>query len=196
MEQSMRQEIILSGAGGQGLILAGAILAEAAGVFEGKEVVQTQSYGIQARGGASQSTVIVSDRAIKFPEVLTPDILLCLSQEAYERYTPCLREGGLLIVDQDLVNTEGVRTDVRVMAFPFTAEAEKMGRRIAANVFALGALAVITGVVKPESLAKAIPARLPERNLAIALEALDGGLKLASSLSRWEGAGGRKALPQ
>jgi 2-oxoglutarate ferredoxin oxidoreductase subunit gamma len=81
----MRQEIILSGAGGQGLIVAGAILAEAAGVHEAREVVQSQSYGIQARGGASQSTVIISDGPINFPEVLTPDILLCLSQEAYAR---------------------------------------------------------------------------------------------------------------
>lgn len=183
----MRREIILSGAGGQGLILAGAILAEAAGVFEGKDVVQTQSYGIQARGGASQSTVIISNRRIKFPEVLTPDILLCLSQEAYERYMPSLREGGLLIVDQDLVNPKGSRTDVRVMAFPFTAEAERMNRRIAANLVALGALSVVTGVVKPESLARSTSSRLPERNLATALEALNTGVKMAET---------REALPQ
>lgn len=178
----MKEEIILSGAGGQGLILAGAILAEAAGVFEGREVVQTQSYGIQARGGASQSTVIISDRPIKFPEVLTPGILLCLSQEAYERYSPNLREGGCLIVDQDLVNTEGIRADIEVAAFPFTAEAEKMGRRIVANVVALGALAAVTGVVKPESLAQAIPSRLPERNVSMALDALGIGVKLGQAL--------------
>jgi 2-oxoglutarate ferredoxin oxidoreductase subunit gamma len=178
----MRQEIILSGAGGQGLILAGAILAEAAGVFEGKEVVQTQSYGIQARGGASQSTVIISDSRIKFPEVLTPDILLSLSQEAYQRYMPSLREEGLLIVDQDLVHTQSVRPDITLLAFPFTAEAEKMGRRIAANVMALGTLARVTGLVKPESLAQAIPSRLPERNVPAALEALGVGLWLAAAV--------------
>jgi 2-oxoglutarate ferredoxin oxidoreductase subunit gamma len=178
----MRQEIILSGAGGQGLILAGAILAEAAGVFEGREVVQTQSYGIQARGGASQSTVIISDSRIKFPEVLTPDILLSLSQEAYQRYMSSLREEGLLIVDQDLVHPQGVRTDVTFLAFPFTAEAEKMGRRIAANVIALGTLAGVTGLVKPESLAQAIPSRLPERNVPAALEALEVGVRLASAV--------------
>jgi 2-oxoglutarate ferredoxin oxidoreductase subunit gamma len=181
MEQCMRQEIILSGAGGQGLILAGAILAEAAGVYEGQEVVQTQSYGIQARGGASQSTVIISDGPISFPEVLTPDVLLCLSQEAYERYGPRLREDGLLIIDEDLVDAHDARADVQVEALPFTAEAEKMGRRIAANVIALGALAVMTGAVRPESLAKAIPARLPERNVPTALEALDIGVKLAAT---------------
>jgi len=179
----MRQDIILSGAGGQGLILAGAILAEAAGVFEGKEVVQTQAYGIQARGGASQSTVIISDSRIKFPEVLRPDILLCLSQEAYNRYMPNLKEGGLLVTDQDLVNAENVRPDVQVIALPFTAEAERMNRRIVANVMALGALAALTGVVKPESLAQALPSRLPERNVPIAQEALEVGVKMGREVS-------------
>ncbi len=178
----MRTEIILSGAGGQGLIVAGAILAEAAGVFEDKEVVQTQSYGIQARGGASQSTVVISDQPIKFPEVRQPDILLCLSQEAYERYVPRLRQGGLLVVDRDLVDPGQLRPDIRLLAFPFTAEAELMGRRIAANVIALGALAGVTGLVKPESIAQAIPSRLPERNVATARQALQIGVKLAESL--------------
>ena len=178
----MRYEIILSGTGGQGLILAGAILAEAAGVFEGREVVQTQSYGIQARGGASQSTVIISDERIWFPEVLTPDILLCLSQESYERYSPKLRDGGLLIIDEDLVDAGNMRATIKCVAFPFTAEAEKMNRRIAANVIALGALAIETGAVKPESIAKAIPSRLPERNVAIALAALEVGVGLAEAM--------------
>jgi 2-oxoglutarate ferredoxin oxidoreductase subunit gamma len=176
----MRQDIILSGSGGQGLILAGAILAEAAGVFESREVVQTQAYGIQARGGASESTVIISDSRIKFPEVIQADIMLCLSQEAYNRYMSKLREGGLLIIDQDLVNVNDVRPD-KVIVLPFTSEAEKMNRRIVANVMALGALAVLTGVVKPESLAKALPSRLPERNVHLALDALGVGVKMAEA---------------
>jgi 2-oxoglutarate ferredoxin oxidoreductase subunit gamma len=177
----MRRDIVFGGAGGQGLILAGTILAEAAGVVEGREVVQTQSYGIQARGGASQSTVIISDSRIHFPEVLKPDILLCLSQEAYSRYMPNLREAGLLIIDQDLVNADNVRQDIKVIALPFTAEAEKMNRRIVANVIALGALAVLTGVVKPQSLAKSLPSHLPERNVDVALEALGVGVKMAEA---------------
>ena len=175
----MRQEIILSGAGGQGLILAGAILAEAAGVFENKEVVQTQSYGIQATGGASQSTVIISDCAIKFPEVLSPHVLLSLSQEAYERYSPRLRQGGMLIVDQDLVHTGNIPPSIRCFRLPFTAAAEKLNRRILANVIALGGLSALTSVVTPESLANAIPFRLPESNVPLALEALRVGVRMA-----------------
>ncbi len=174
----MRQAIILSGAGGQGLILAGAILAEAAGVFEGREVVQTQSYGIQARGGASQSSVIISDQRIKFPEVLAPDILLCLSQEAYQRYASELLTGGILIIDQDLVLPGSERQDISLVALPFTAEAEKLDRRILANVIALGALASISGAVQVMSLAEALPRRLPERNVPLALEALYLGKQL------------------
>jgi 2-oxoglutarate ferredoxin oxidoreductase subunit gamma len=105
--------------------------------------------------------------------------LLCLSQEAYARYATHLQEGGLLIVDQDLVTVDDVREDVRVMGFPFTVEAERINRRIAANVIALGAIAVATGVVKPESIAKAISSHLPERNVPKALEALEIGVNLA-----------------
>ena len=175
----MNNAIILSGSGGQGLILAGAILAEAAGVVEGKEVVQTQSYGIQARGGASQSSVIISDREIKYPEVLVPDILLCLSQEAYNRFEPGLRSGGVLIVDQDLVALQDSRPRLKIYALPFTAEAERLDRRILANVIALGALAAITGAVQVEALAQALPARLPARNVPQALEALALGKQMA-----------------
>jgi 2-oxoglutarate ferredoxin oxidoreductase subunit gamma len=94
---------------------------------------------------------------------------------------PNVREAGLLIIDQDLVNADNVRVDLKVIALPFTAEAEKMNRRIVANVIALGALAVLTGVVKPQSLAKSLPSHLPERNVDVALEALGVGVKMAEA---------------
>lgn len=177
----MRHEIILSGAGGQGLILAGAILAEAAGVFENKEVVQTQSYGIQARGGASHSSVIISDTRILFPDVITPDILVCLSQEAYQRFSHTIQKSGVMIIDKDLVQPDTEQPNYRILAFPFTAEAEKLNWRIVANVIALGALAEITSTVKPQSIAQAVPSRLPERNVPVALKALEAGVSLAKS---------------
>lgn len=184
----MRKEIILGGRGGQGLIMAGAILAEAAGVIEGKEVVQLESYGNQMRGGASQSMVIISEERIRYPEVFNADIVLCLSQEAYECSLPRLQEGGLLIVDKDLVDVGNVRPDVHVKAFPFTAEAEKLNCRIAANVIALGALAKATGLVRAESLAEALPMRLSERNAPVALRALEAGVRLAEKkIEVWSG---------
>lgn len=122
--------------------------------------------------------MIISDTEIKFPEVLCPHILLSLSQEAYESYSPRLRQGGVLIVDQDLVNA-GDLPRIRCLRLPFTAEAEKLNRRILANVIALGALATFTGVVKPESIAMAIPSRLPEHNVPLALQALQVGVRMA-----------------
>lgn len=177
----MRHEIILSGAGGQGLILAGAILAEAAGVFEDKEVVQTQSYGIQARGGASHSSVIISDSRILFPDVISPNILVCLSQEAYQRFSHTIKKDGVMIIDKDLVKPNLEQPDIKMIAFPFTAEAEKLNRRIVANVIALGTLAEFTSAVKPQSIAQALPSRLPERNIPVALKALEVGVELAKT---------------
>jgi 2-oxoglutarate ferredoxin oxidoreductase subunit gamma len=179
----MRTEIILSGAGGQGLILAGAILAEAAGIYEEQEVVQTQAYGIQARGGASHSTVIISGERIKFPEVRHPDILLCLSQEAYQRFSPNLKKGGLLVVDEYLITLDLNHEERDVVVLPFTSEAERLGRRILANLIALGAIAKLSGIVKVGSIARAIPSRLPERNVPAALEALQVGAGLAEEVN-------------
>jgi 2-oxoglutarate ferredoxin oxidoreductase subunit gamma len=179
----MRTEILLSGAGGQGLILAGAILAEAAGIYEEQEVVQTQAYGIQARGGASHSTVIISGERIKYPEVRHPDILLCLSQEAYHRFSPYLKKRGLLVVDADLIQASFEHEEIEIVALPFTKEAELLGRRILANLIALGAISELSGIVKVNSIARAIPSRLPERNVPAALEALRVGARLAEEVN-------------
>lgn len=178
----MRREIILCGEGGQGLLVAGAILAEAAGVVEFKEVVQTQSYGIQARGGSSQSTVIISRDRINFPEVISPSIILALSQEAYSKYSPSLRKNGLLIFEQDLVKTPEQSSNIHTIGLPFTAEAENLGNRIVANTIALAALSEITGVVSVDSLEKALLSHIPHRNLPLAIESLKVGAKLVKSI--------------
>src|SRR5512136_882491 len=99
-----RTEVRMAGEGGQGMILAGIILAEAAGIYGGKNVVQTQSYGPEARGGASKSEVVISDGEIDHPEVLEADIVVTLSQEAYDKYAASLKPGGLLIVDDEKVS--------------------------------------------------------------------------------------------
>lgn len=174
---STKVEIRLSGTGGQGLILAGIILAEAAGVYEGKHVVQTQSYGPEARGGASRSDVIISDEDILFPEVEAADVLLCLSQEAYSRYSKRVRPGGLTVVDPLFVDP-GERRDVRIERVEATRTADALGRRIAANVVALGALAGLTGVVGYESLEAAVLARAPRGTEEFNRRALSAGYEL------------------
>jgi 2-oxoglutarate ferredoxin oxidoreductase subunit gamma len=154
-----RFEIRLSGSGGQGLVLAGVILAEALGVYGGKNVTQTQSYGPEARGGSSRSDVIISDNEIYYPKATEPDLLLCLTQEACDQYYPNLKEDGILVVDSDHVRQLPTR---KAYALPFIATArEKVGTTVVANVVSISAVVAITGICTKEELMKAVIARSP-----------------------------------
>jgi 2-oxoglutarate ferredoxin oxidoreductase subunit gamma len=183
-----RLEIRLAGSGGQGLILAGVILAEAAGIHEGKFVAQTQSYGPEARGGASKSEVVISDAEIDYPKAVKPDILLCMSQQACETYIFDLKPGGALIVDESLVHH---LPTTRAVAIPFTRIArQEVGREMLANIVALGALAVLTGVVSRKSLKAAVLARVPRGTEEMNKKALAAGVAAAK---RWQKKQGGKA---
>lgn len=172
-----RIEIRLAGSGGQGLILAGVILAEAAGLHEGKFVAQTQSYGPEARGGASKSEVVVSDTEIDYPMAIKPDVLLCMNQKACDLYIFDVKPGGTIIVDGGLVHELPTS---RAVALPFTQIArEELGKPILANIVALGALAVLTGVVSLESLEAAVLARVPKGTEEMNKKALAAGIKAA-----------------
>ena len=175
-----RLEIRLAGSGGQGLILAGLILAEAVGIHEGKFVTQTQSYGPEARGGASKSEVVISDQEIDYPQAVKPDILLCMNQAAYDAYIFDVKPGGALIVDSTLVQH---LPTTRAVALPFTKIArEEIGREMMANVVALGALAVLTGVVSLKSLTAALLARIPPGTEKLNKKALDAGVAAAQQI--------------
>ncbi|MCS7178545.1 MAG: 2-oxoacid:acceptor oxidoreductase family protein [Anaerolineae bacterium] len=176
-----RTEIRIAGTGGQGVILAGILLAEAA-VRDGKQVVQTQAYGPSARGSASRSEVIISDQEIDYPEVLDADILLCLSQDACDRYASRLKKGGMLILDTTHVYRAPLIGAVRV---PITELARQAtGREITANMVALGLLVGLTGVVSRESLEAAVRARAPDGTVEINLKALEVGLEYAHRLGQ------------
>jgi|UniRef100_A0A7V6DQV5 2-oxoglutarate ferredoxin oxidoreductase subunit gamma len=172
-----RLEIRLAGSGGQGLIMAGMILAEAAGIHEGKFVTQTQSYGPEARGGASKSEVVVSDEEIDYPPAMKPDILLCMNQAACDTYIFDVKPGGRLIVDSSLVHS---LPTTRAIGLPFTKVArEEVGQEMMANIVALAALATLTGVVSRESLEEAVLARVPKGTEALNRQAVEAGVKLA-----------------
>jgi 2-oxoglutarate ferredoxin oxidoreductase subunit gamma len=154
-----RFEIRLSGSGGQGLVLAGVILAEALGVYEGKNVTQTQSYGPEARGGASRSDVVVSDGEIYYPKATELDLLLCLTQESCDQYFPQLKENGILVVDSDRVRQLPTQ---RAFSLPFINTArEKVGTPVVANVVSIAAVAGITQICSKDSVLKAVLARAP-----------------------------------
>ena len=171
-----RYEIRLAGSGGQGLILAGVILAEAAGIYDGKFVCQTQSYGPAARGGASKAEVVISDAEIDYPKAIRPDVLLALNQMSLDKYLADLKPGGALLVDADLVREvpqEGA------VAIPFTRIARELGKEMIANIVALGSLAAITGAVSPGSLKAAVLARVPPQTRELNEKALEAGLAAA-----------------
>ncbi len=170
-------EVRLAGTGGQGVILAGILLAEAA-VRDGKNVTQTQSYGPEARGGTSRSEVVISDREIHYPKVLQADITLCMSQDGCDCYGRQMRKDGLLILDADHVTRAPTTRAVRV---PITTLAREVtGREIVANVVGLGLLAGLTGVVSREALEAAVRDRAPRGTTDVNLKALAAGFEAAA----------------
>ncbi|MCF6459730.1 2-oxoacid:acceptor oxidoreductase family protein [Clostridium sp. Cult3] len=172
-----RQELRLSGSGGQGLILAGIILAEAA-LLDGKNVVQSQSYGPEARGGASKAEVIISDDIINYPKVDKCDILLSLTQKACDKYIDSLKPGGTLILD-DTVENRPDRDDIKIYSIPILETASKdLGKPMVANIVALGSIYELTKIVKRESLEKAVLNRVPRGTEELNKMALGEGFKL------------------
>lgn len=174
-----RYEIRLSGAGGQGLITAGMILAEAIAVGDGKNAAQTQSYGPEARGGHTRCDVIVSDGDISFPEAIKLDLLLSLTQEAADVYADKLKKDcGIMIIDSDAVERKPQRQFIEA---PFTqATTDKLGSPVATNIVALGFIAEYTKVVSKKALAASVIDGFPERFA----EANEKALKLGYSLAR------------
>ena len=172
-----RFEIRLSGSGGQGLILAGVILAQAIGVGDRKNVVQSQSYGPEARGGASRADVVISKGEIYYPKTMKLDMLLSLTQESCDKYYPDMKSGGTLIVDSNMVTQIPTKS---YYGFPFTRLArEEIGHVMVANVIALGVIAEITDVVSKDSIKKAVLARAPRGTEEKNAKALELGIKIA-----------------
>jgi 2-oxoglutarate ferredoxin oxidoreductase subunit gamma len=177
MKMGYRYEIRLSGSGGQGLILMGIILAEAIGIYDGKYVAQTQSYGPEARGGSSKSEVIVSNEEIDYPKVMSLDLLLAMNQRSCDAFYPDLKPEGLLIVDSTFVTQ--VPTP-KAFQIPFTRIArEKLKREVVANIIALGALSQLTPVVSRKAIESAVLARVPRGTEKLNRDALRAGINAA-----------------
>ncbi len=173
-----RVEVRISGLGGQGVVLAGEILGRAA-VYDGKHAVQTQSYGAEARGSAARSEVIISDERIGFPKVRKCDILVAMSQSALDKHLKDLKEGGTLLVDEDMVKKiPTIKAKIFKILATKTAETE-LKSRIYANVVMLGALTKITGITSEESAVKAILASVPEQTKENNVEGFKKGIASA-----------------
>ena len=180
--QGNRMEIRLAGEGGQGMILAGIILAEAAAIYDNKNATQTQSYGPEARGGASKAEVVISQGEIDHPEVILADVLVAMSQEACDKYAGNLKKDGILIVDQERVGRVPSSRAIRV-PIPRLAQ-ESSGKSITANVVALGVLVGLTGIVSRQAIIQAVAARAPKGTEEMNRAALSAGFAAADLVSK------------
>ena len=180
----MRTEIRIGGFGGQGVILAGIILGKAASLFDEKEAVQTQSYGPEARGGASKCEVVISDSKVDYPKVQSPDILIAMSNEALIKYIVDLKDNGTLIVDPGTTDVEDVMEfidehNIKVHEAPATKTAtDEIGLKIVANIVMVGAITKITNVISKDAAIKAIEDSVPKGTEEKNIKAFEAGFNL------------------
>ena len=173
------RRIVFSGSGGQGIITAGIILAEAAAIHENLNAVQTQVYGPEARGGATRSDVIISEEPIHYPKVENPHYLVCLTQEAYNKYAGLIRPDGVLLTDSHFARAEP-KIDARQVELPmYDAVMDQIGKPIVFNICMLGAFTKLTGIVKDKSIVKVLKTKIPPDFIRMNQRALEIGLRLA-----------------
>lgn len=171
----MRAEVRFAGFGGQGIISAGKITGRAAAIFAGKHAVMMQSYGPEARGGACNADLVVSDEPIGYPQLDTPSLLVIMSQEAYDKYGGTIESQGTLIVDEDLVEFQDSPPVKQFFRIPATRMADKLGRKIVANVVMLGAVAAISSIVDRQAMLDAILSSVPPRTKGLNEQAFNAG---------------------
>lgn len=178
----MRLEIRFAGFGGQGIIKSGIITAAAASIYANKNAVQTQSYGPESRGGACKSEVVISEEEIDFPKVVEPNILVVMSQHAYNDYIDDIKPDATVIFDPDMIPRTKELDKAKVFQVPATKIAEGLGRRIVANIVMLGAFTSITKALDEnavkESIIQNIPKGTEELNLAAFQKGYDYGKNL------------------
>ena len=177
-----RRETRIAGFGGQGVITAGYVLANAAAIHDGQYALMSQSYGPEARGGSCKSDVITSDELIDYPKVTRPGCLVAMSIDAFTTYVDSVKDGGVIVYEDSLVAIpeKSLDPDKSYYGIPAVATANQVGNKLAANMVMLGAVQALTGIVKPEALAASITDRFPRRKV-LNIQALQRGIELGTS---------------
>ncbi len=170
-------EIRVAGFGGQGVIMAAIVIGKAASIYEGGYATMTQNFGPEARGGACSAQVIISDEPVLYPYVTRPDILVVMSQEAYVKFAPELKDNGTLIIEQDLVRISNLSAGTKVYSCPATRIAEELGKKMVLNVVMVGFFAAVSGVLDPEALRKAVLDSVPPAFKELNEKAFNAGMK-------------------
>jgi 2-oxoglutarate ferredoxin oxidoreductase subunit gamma len=168
-------EIRLAGFGGQGVILSAIVLGKAASIFQGTFATMTQNFGPEARGGACSAQLVLSDSPVLYPYVTKPDILVAMSQEAYTRFIPELKDGGILIIEQDLVRVSDLPRETQVYSVPATRLAEELGKRMVLNSVMVGFFAAVTHLLDPDAVRKAVADSVPAAFRDLNLKAFEKG---------------------
>ncbi|PHR24036.1 MAG: 2-oxoglutarate ferredoxin oxidoreductase subunit gamma [Desulfotalea sp.] len=178
-----RVRLVFTGSGGQGVITAAIILAEAAVIHEGMNATQSQSYGAAARGGSTRSDIIISDKEIDFPEVTQPNVLVCLTQESYNSYSSIIRPGGILLTDSRYVQITRKVDAKQIQLAMYEKVMEIIGKPVVFNICVLGALISITEVVKPKAVLAAIVSKVPKDFIELNTQAFELGMELGADFS-------------
>jgi 2-oxoglutarate ferredoxin oxidoreductase subunit gamma len=168
-------EIRIAGFGGQGVILSAIILGKAASIFQGAFATMTQNFGPEARGGACSAQLMLSDSPVLYPYVTHPDIMVILSQEAFVRFGSEVKEGGILIVEQDLVRVSEVKKDIQIYSVPATRIAEELGKRMVLNSVMVGFFTAVTHLLEPDAVRKAVADSVPKNFRDLNLQAFERG---------------------
>lgn len=171
----MHSEIKFSGLGGQGIILAGYITGKAATIFDDLHATFVQSYGPESRGGACSAQLIIADQPVAYPLLTQPDILVVMSQEAYYKYSKELKPGGMMLVEEDMVKLENPPANVKIVKIPASKLAEKLGKRMVANIVMLGFFTAQTKAVSLEAMKSAIKDSVPPGTEELNLKAFQLG---------------------
>jgi len=174
-------EIRIAGFGGQGVILSASVLGKAASIYQNAFATMTQNFGPEARGGACSAQLVVSDSPVLYPYVTSPDILVVMSQEAYSRFVPELKDGGILIVEQDLVRVDELKGDIKVYSVPATRFAEELGKRMVLNSVMVGFFTAVTHLLEPDAVRKAVADSVPSNFREINLKAFEKGYDYGST---------------
>ena len=174
-------EIRLAGFGGQGVILSAIVLGKAASIFQGAFATMTQSFGPEARGGACSAQLIVSENPVLYPYVSKPDILVVMSQEAYSRFVPELKDNGILIVEQDLVRVSELKGNMQIFSVPATRIAEELGKRMVLNSVMVGFFTAVTRLLDPDAVRKAVSDSVPASFRDLNLQAFEKGFEYGTT---------------
>lgn len=179
-----KHEIKIGGFGGQGVIMAGYVIGKAASIYDGKNATLTQSYGPESRGGACAASIVIDDSTIDYPQVIDPDIVVVMSQEAYNTYAKNRPRHSLLLIEEDLVELKDEPKDARILKIPATRFAEELGKKIVTNMVMLGFIVSTTGVVSSDAARQAIASTVPKGTENLNLKAFERGYQYGQEVMR------------